>query len=384
MITGSNTLEPRRNPAPATTPNSSSKGRQYFYSLLIIMAAMGPFPLPEMALFILIFLNSLKMNLARYFVQVLLVTCAIIYGFLVDWTFERVPDLKLFLLLAAVLGYNYSKGNIDLDKLVRFFIYINIATLLYSLAFGGPLLRYTNSLPFAGQSSIYYGFLAFSLYTVATRKQKGILAILILLINSGTVLVGLLVYEILTRLIYANKNRKNAFKQIATFIGGAAVISVLISALLIGQQETRGRSLSAITSIDRVILGNNSVQFIKRNFDLEHYFLGCYWSCDLKKMTTEFDITFSPIGERTRGYAANEGQGFIQPKNVHSDIFRTILAFGFTGFILTYVFLYLALGRNLALLGSILLMGFFNNLLFITPCIIGILIMSWGRTSRSN
>ena len=355
-----------------------------FYAVALVIAVLGPRPLPEIAIFILILLNSLRMTLLRSFVQVVLLACAIGYGFLIGWTVERIPDLKLFMLLAAVLGYCYSRRNIRLDIIISLFIYINVALITYTLAFHGSIIRYTNSLTFAGQTSIYIGFVAFCLYTAANTKQKFMLALLMLMINSGTVLVGLVAYEVISIFTRTDAIKKNAFKKIAGFIGTVAVVALLWFALLISQEETRGRSLSALTSIDRVVLSNNALQFLKRNFDVEHYLFGCYWSCDLKKLTTEFDITYSPTAAIVRDYAALEGQGYIQPKNVHSDAFRTILAFGMLGFFLTYVVLYLALKRDLAVFGSVFLMGLLNNLLYVTPCMLGILLIIWGKETLHN
>ena len=263
-----------------------------FYAVALVVAALGPAPVPEIAIFILILLNSLRMTLIRAFVQVGLLACAVGYGSLMGWTFERIPDLKIFLFLAAVLGYCYSRGNIKLHMIISLFIYINIALVLYAAAVNGSIIRYTNSLTFAGQTSIYTGFVAFCLYISASKKQKFILALLMLLINSGTVLVGLVAYEVISLFTRTDPIRKNAFKKLAGFTGTVVVVALLWSALLVSQEETRGRSLSALTSIDRVILSNNALQFFKKNFDAEHYLFGCYWSCDLKKMTTEFDIAF--------------------------------------------------------------------------------------------
>ena len=139
----------------------SSSITQKALTIFATLSVLGPQPLPEILLVILLSVSFLRNTALRYTWVLVLFFLTTLYLYLLVSKVPAIPDLKVFLLLALLYGnvriYNY----IDTNLVVRIVILANCILLLYATLSSGIIFRYPEAAAFKGQNSIYYGFILY-------------------------------------------------------------------------------------------------------------------------------------------------------------------------------------------------------------------------------
>ena len=312
-----------------------------------------------------------------YIVVILLITFISANKYLKRKYFSLIVSLNSFVLIKLVLGIYGEIGVLDLSEL-KIILFLNILVLTekyttnqlnskilkisfiifgficlaYSLILLGRFTRFIDFIPyFSHYLSIYFGVSAALLWCV--YQKSIVLPFFVLISGSGTAILACIPI-LIAKMIYG--------KNIRIFIFYSLLSIFMLSILLIVQYQSRGRMLSDVSTIDRVL-----------------FYIGFYNYLLLDINPIQFTVGHSfgehiPIDkhfpEGLAQYILNERDGYIPPRMFHSDFMRIFLQYGLIGTLLIGLLIWRIFAKNRLLLAVVLFAGLTNAIIYITPIFI--------------
>ena len=300
------------------------------------------------------FISTSKYVKRKYFLLITslnsFVIIKLVFGINGTISLSDLSELKIILFLnILILTEKYTTNQLNSKILKISFIIFGFICLAYSLIYLGRFTRFIDFIPFYSHYlSIYFGVSAALLWSVYQNSIT--LPFFVLISGSGTAILACLPI-LLAKLIYG--------KNIRIFIFYFLLLIFMFSTLLIVQYQTRGRMLSDISTIDRILFYIGFYKYLIIDINPMQFIVGHSFGEHIP-----IDKHFP---EGYREYLLNERDGYIPPRMFHSDFMRIFLQYGLIGTILTGVLLWRIFAKNRLLLAVLLFAGLTNAIIYITP-----------------